>query len=97
MDIDSLMRSTMGAIYQGNVPQSRQDFLIPTFLRKFGQHFVQAEPFPIPELRWHHLQQAIHRSPDNTPGMDGIRKGDLLLLSPNALWLVTQLLTAVPP
>ena len=27
--------------------------------------------------------------------MDGIRKGDLLLLSPNALWLVTQLLTAI--
>ena len=66
MDIDNLIRSTMGAFYQGNVPHSRQDFLLPTFLRKFGQHFVQAEPFPVPELRWHHLQQAIHRSPDNT-------------------------------
>ena len=33
--------------------------------------------------------------PDNTPGMDGVRKGDLLLLSPNALWLLTQLLDAI--
>ena len=94
-DIDSLMRSTMGAIYEGNVPPSRQDLLLPTFLRKFGQHFTQAEPFSVPDLQWHHLQRAIHRSPDNIPGMGGIRKGDLLLLSPNALVLITQLLNAI--
>ncbi len=37
--IDELMRQTMGAIYQGNVPDSRQDKLLDTFLKKFGQFF----------------------------------------------------------
>ena len=31
MDIDARMRQTMGATYQGNVPDSRQDKLLETF------------------------------------------------------------------
>ena len=91
MDIDKLMRQTMGAIYQGNVPDSWQDKRLSTFLHKFGQFFQQAEPFSVRDLQWHHLQEAIKRMPDNTPGVDGVRKSDRLLLSPNALWLLTQL------
>ena len=33
--------------------------------------------------------------PDNTPGTDVIKKGDLLLLSPSAIWLLTLLLQAI--
>ena len=95
MDIDALMRNTMGAIYQGNVPPSRKDFLLDAFLRKFGQPSIRAEPYQVPDLHWYHLQQAIHHSPDNTPGMNGVRQGHLLLFCPNALWLITQLLIAI--
>ena len=36
------------------------------------------------------LAGIIEAMPDNTPGLDGIRKGDLLLLSPFALeWLAS--------
>ena len=48
----------------------------------------------VPDICWTDLDQAINNMPDNTPGMDGVRKGDLLLLSLNALWLLTQLLDA---
>ena len=36
------------------------------------------------------LAEIIAAMPDSTPGLDGIRKGDLLLLSPYALeWLAS--------
>ena len=41
------------------------------------------------------LAQAINEMPDNTPGTDGIRKGDLQVLSPSAIWLLTLLLQAI--
>ena len=47
----------------------------------------------VPELSWTDL--AIQDMPDNTPCTDGIRKGDLLILSPSAIWLLTLLLQAI--
>ena len=69
--------------------------MLNTFLKKIGMFFREAAPMDVPELCWTDLAQAIQDMPDNTPGTDGIRKGDLLILSPSAIWLLTLLLQAI--
>ena len=89
---DRVVRESMGEIYQGNVAADRKEFLLDTFLNKFGSFVVEAAPFEVPDLSWIDLAQAIQSMPDNTPGTDGVGKRDLLVLSPSALWLLTLLL-----
>ena len=69
--------------------------MLDTFLKKFGAFFKEAPHMDVPELSWINLAQAIHAMPDNTPGTDGVMKGDLVILSPNAIWLLTLLLQAI--
>ena len=92
LEIDELLRQSMGEIYAGNVSDQRLPHLSATFLNKFGSIFIKAAPFPVPQLHWTDLQQSIYDMPDNTPGMDGVKKSDLVALSPNVLWFLTQLL-----
>ena len=42
-------------------------------------------PHHIPEISPPQLKELLQVMPDNTPGLDGITKGDLLLLSDEAL------------
>ena len=60
-----------------------------------GSFFTRAAPFQVPELHWTDLQQSINDMPDNAPGMDGVKKSDLVVLSLSALWLLTCLLQAI--
>ena len=58
---------------------------LATYLNKFGSFFNRAAPFQVPEIHWTDLQQSINDMPDNTPEMDGVKKSDLVILSPSAL------------
>ena len=62
--------------------------MLDTFLSKYGSYLTQQPPMPVEPITAAMLAGIIEAMPDNTPGLDGIRKGDLLLLSPFALeWL----------
>ena len=62
--------------------------MLDTFLAKYGSFFSQRPPMPVEAITADMLAGIIEAMPDNTPGLDGVRKGDLLLFSPYALeWL----------
>ena len=86
--LDKIVIATMGKIYQGNVTEQRQPHMLPTFMRKYHEHIKAQPPHPIDDITPAQLKALIKAMPDNTPGLDGIAKADLLLLSDEALdWL----------
>ena len=85
----------MGQIYAGDVSDHRLPHLFATYLKQLGSFFTRAAPFQVPDPTWTVLQQSINDMPDNIPGMDGVKKSDLVVLSPSALWLLTCLLQAI--
>ena len=95
LEIDRIIRETMGSIYKGNIEQSRRPHLVNTFIRLFGQHFTRQQPFTLRPITGQELADAIIAMPDNAHGLDGVRKGDLLILSPHCLDLLAKLLDAV--
>ena len=95
LEIDELLRNSMGQIYAGNVSDQRLPDLAATYLKKLACSSTGLPTFEVPEVHWTDLQQSINDMPDNTPGMDGVKKSDLVILSPSALWLLTRLLQAI--
>ena len=90
LEVDRILREAMGAIYRGNATEQRQQHMLDTFLAKFGQHCTQQPAMHVDPITADMLAEIIAAMPDSTPGLDGIRKGDLLLLSPYALeWLAS--------
>ena len=63
------------------------------FLGEDEAHQCVAEPLEL--LKRRALAEAILQMPDNTPGLDGVRKGDLLALSPPCLRQLADLLNAI--
>ena len=78
--LDQIVIATMGKIYQGNVSEQRQPHMLPTFMRKFHEHIKVQPPHPIDDITPAQLKALIKAMPDDTPGLDGIAKADLLLL-----------------
>ena len=64
--------------------------MLDTFLKRYGKFFKKQPAAPAQEISADMLADLIQAMPDNTPGLDGVRKGNLLLLSPYALeWLAS--------
>ena len=59
--------------------------MLDTYLRRYGKYFKQRPATPVEDITASMLAEVIQAMPDNTPGLYGVRKGDLLLLSPTAL------------
>ena len=79
--LEQIVINTMGKIYQGNVTKQRQPLMLATFLRKYHGHFKAQALHHIDDISPGQLKALIQAMPDNTPGLDGIAKADLLLLS----------------
>ena len=85
------MREVYAKIKDGNMPESRKQHLLSTFLKRYINHMTQQQSSSIDPITADLLSELIDAMPDNTPGMDGVRKGDLLQLSPKALeWLAAM-------
>lgn len=95
LQVDRIIRATMGQIYAGNCDESKRPFMVQTFLQKYGRFFTQQPASTVPPLFGQDLAEAISKMPDNTPGLDGVRKGDLLILSPLCLDIIADLLNAI--
>ena len=90
LEVDRVIREALGAIYSGNASSQRQQHMLDTFLAKFGTYCTRQPTMPVEPITADMLADIIAAMPDSTPGLDGIRKGDLLLLSPYALeWLAS--------
>ena len=85
LEVDRVLRESLGAIYCGNASVQRQQHMLDTFLAKFGKHCTRQPAMHVDPITADMLAEIIAAMPDSTPGLDGIRKGDLLLLSPLAL------------
>ena len=90
LELDRVLRESLGAIYRGNASEQRQQHMLDTFLAKFGKYCTRQPAMHADPITADMLAEIIAAMPDSTPGLDGIRKGDLLLLSPLALeWLAS--------
>ena len=85
----------MGEVYAGKVHPDRQPLLVEAFLRKFGRRFRAQDPWPNEHVGPDMLRLLITHVPDNIPGLDGVAKGDLMLLSDLALDWLAKLFMAV--
>ena len=95
LEVDRIIRETMGTVYQGNIHHTRRPHIIATFMKLYGQFFTQQQPFQVPPIRGQDLAEAINAMPDNAQGLDGVTKGDLLILSPHCLNYLAKLLEAI--
>ena len=95
LQVDNIIRTTMGKINDGNSCKDRRAHMVDAFLRNFGQFFIQQPAFAVPPLLGKDLAEAIARMPDNTTRLDGVKKGDLIILSPLCLDLIANLLNAI--
>ena len=90
LEVDRVIRESLGAIYCGNASEQRQQLMLDTFLAKFGKHCTRQPALHVDPITADMLAEIIAAMPNSTPGLDGIRKEDLLLLSPYALeWLAS--------
>ena len=69
--------------------------MLDTYLKRYGNFFKQRPATRVEDITASMLAELIQAMPDNTPGLDGVRKGDLLLLSPSALEWLAKFYTAI--
>ena len=72
LEVDRVIRETLGATYQGNASPQRQKVMLDTFLSKYGSYLTQQPPMPVQPITADMLAGIIEAMPDNTPGLDGI-------------------------
>ena len=80
--IDDELQKIWSAITSGNLSKEQAKQAGRRFLEKYGDYFVQQEEITIADITAQDLDDAIKRSPDNTPGLDGVAASDLRMLSP---------------
>ena len=89
------MQAIWGNIHASNLGPATQEHCGPAFLREYGSQFVAQDEFKIGRLSVQDLKEAIQRSPDNAPGLDGVLASDLELLSDVALQRLVDMLEAI--
>ena len=95
LEVDRIVRETMGKVYDGNVDATRKPLLLSTFLRMFGHHFPQRPPFDAPPITGMDLTAGIDAMAVNTPGLDGVTKGDLRILNTKGLDILARMFSSV--
>ena len=95
MAIDKQLQAIWGKIHAGNMGPATQECSGHAFLNQYGAFFVKQAEFKVSRLSVKHLKDAIHCSPDNSPGLDGVLATDLEMLSDAALQRLADMLNLI--
>ena len=88
--VDEAAISAWEPIHAGNVSSHTEKQLFRNFLSSFGEHAVKQDPHTLTPITGAQVSEGIAKAPDNSCGLDGVRKGDLASLSPlGCEWLAS--------
>ena len=93
--IDATLQSIWGAIHGGNLGPHSANQCGELFLQRYGEFFSFNEEFQVKTIDVDDLRHAIAASPDNTPGLDGVRLDDFKILSTAALEWLARMFAAI--
>ncbi len=82
-------------INAGNVSGNSEQLLFQSLHASFGDHVFKQEPHTFKPITGAQVAIGIAKSPDNSCGLDGVRKGDLASVSPLACEWMANLFNCI--
>ena len=93
--VDQVAIDAWAHVHRGNVGPAAAPLLAASFLGTFGEHFPFSDPHCLYLITGEQVSSDIGKMPANTPGLDGVRKDDLSILSPYACQCLADMMNAI--
>ena len=93
--VDQVAIDAWANVHRGNVGPAAAPLLAASFLGTVGEHFPFSDPHCLCPITAEQVASGIGNMPANTPGLDGVRKDDLSILSPYACQCLADMMNAI--